>query len=202
MAIRKNKPGVSDGIKYADGAGTEEHDGIKYPEEHRTYDELATGGRAMARGQHGPHEAEHGDGHHTRHHGDGHVINIGRKAGGKVKARAASGRTGRSDEQGEEGSGKPEFFAGAESPTAKAAHGDEKAKKGGRIKKRRERAHGGRMHVEGKDGHKRLDRAAGGRARRASGGMVGSDKHPLTEANRLTAPKGDRREPADNPEDD
>ena len=140
--------------------------------------------------------------HHEEHEEKMEHERKRRASGGRAGATdAEEKRSGRSNEQGEEGTGDPEFFGGAESPSAKAAHGDEKAKKGGRIK-RKERKRGGRMAVDGKDGHKRLDRAAGGRARRASGGMVGSDKHPLTEANRLTAPKGDRREPADNPEDD
>jgi hypothetical protein len=212
MAIRKSKPGVKDGVGYTEGAGTEQHDGVAYDEEHRSMDELATGGRVMARHHaphegdghhHGTHHVEHdGHGHHSRHHGDGHIIHIGRKDGGRLNTQTKSGR---SDEQGEEGSGNPEFFGGGESPSAKAAHGDEEAKRGGRIKKgkRKERKRGGRM-VEGRDAKKRLDRSRGGRTRmpKASGGGIGSDKHPLTEANRLTSPKGDRRTANDDPEDD
>ena len=186
MAVRKTTPGDKDGIKYADGAGTEDHDGIKYAEEHRSFDELARGGRAMAR-----HEKEEMK---------------ERASGGRAGATdAEEKRSGRSNEQGEEGTGDPEFFGGAESPSAKAAHGDEKAKKGGRIK-RKERKRGGRMAVDGKDGHKRLDRAHGGRTKhRAMGGAaggIGSDKHPLTEANKLVRPKGDKMVAEDDSEDD
>ena len=196
MAIKKTTPGDQDGIKYAGGAGTEEHDGIKYPEEHRTFDELARGGRAMAR-----HHEEHEE--HKERAAGGRAA---RASGGRAGATdAEEKRSGRSNEQGEEGTGDPEFFGGAESPSAKAAHGDEKAKKGGRIK-RKERKRGGRMAVDGKDGHKRLDRAHGGRTKhRAMGGAaggIGSDKHPLTEANKLVRPKGDKMVAEDDSEDD
>lgn len=185
MAIRKSKPPVTDGIKYADGAGTETHDGIDYPEEHRSFDELRDGGRAMARHKDGKeHEKEERKEHERKKRADG-----------------GSARDGRSDEQGEEGTGSPEYFAGAESPTAKAAKGEREAKDGGRMKrKRKERKRGGRMEVEGKGAHHRLDRASGGRARRAMGGkMTGSDSRPLTSASHLAAPKGDRRVPQDDP---
>jgi hypothetical protein len=186
MAIRKSKPPARDGITYRDGAGTEIHDGSNYPQEHRSFDELATGGRVMKRKEHEREEEREHEGEHHR------------------KERAAGGRTGRSNEQGEEGSGSPEFFGGAESPTARAAHGDRQAKDGGAIKKKRKARKRGGAAVEGHDAHRRLDRARGGRTRmhRAGGGMVGSDSKPLTEANKLTPPKGSKATPADNPEDD
>ena len=196
MAIRKTKPPVRDGIKYADGAGTETHDGIDYPEEHRTYDELARGGRAMARHHKESKAEEKREEEHKEHRKE-------RAAGGSVKlARGGAAKDGRSNEQGEEGSGEPEYFGGGESPTAKVAKGDRAAKRGGRMK-RKESKHGGRMEMEGKGAHHRLDRAAGGRARRAMGGkMTGSDSRPLTSASHLAAPKGDKRVPQDDPPTD
>src|ERR1700674_1336708 len=175
MAIRKNKPPVRDGITYRAGAGTALHDGEKNDQELRPMDQLATGGRVMRKKEHEEHDKD------------------------ERKERAAGGRT---KDDGDEGSGSPEFFAGAESPTAKAMHGEKEAAKGGRIK-RKARKRGGAM-VEGKAAHRRLDRASGGRARmrRASGGMTGADVRPLTEANKLTPPKGDKRTPQDNSEDD
>lgn len=198
MAIRKTKPPVRDGITYRDGAGTETHDGIDYPEEHRTYDELARGGRAMAKHHKESKAEERREEEHKEHEHERKK----RATGGSVKlARGGAAKDGRSDEQGEEGSGDPEYFGGGESPTAKVAKGDRAAKRGGRMRK--ERKHGGRMEMEGKGAHHRLDRAAGGRARRAMGGkMTGSDSRPLTSASHLAAPKGDKRVPQDDPPTD
>ena len=112
MAIRKTKPGAKDGIAYRDGAGTEQHDGIDYDEEHRTFDQLATGGRVMER--HKKDERER-----------------------KERARGGSAKSGRSNDEGDEGTGNPEYFGGAESPSAKAAKGDREAATGGRIKNMR-----------------------------------------------------------------
>ena len=178
MAIRKTKPGVQDGDSYRDGAGTEQHDGDKYDQEHRTYDELARGGRAMAK-----HEKKESKAEEKREE---------RARGGGVKAGGADG---------DEGAGKPEYFGGAESPSARAARGDREAKEGGRVKrKRKERKAGGR--VEGHAAHKRLDRAGHGGKKRAMGGrMAGADSHPLTEANKLERPKGDKGSNMDNEED-
>lgn len=187
MAIRKNKPPTTDGIKYASGAGTETHDGIDYPQEHRTMDQLATGGRATMRKEHEEreHEREMDKKEHRKE----------RSPGGGVKMEDKEG-----DEA--EGKGDPEYFAGGESPTARAAKGDRTAKEGGRIKKKRkERKRGGAV-VEGKSAHHRLDHAKPGMKRRAMGGGIGADMKPLTEANKLQAPKGDKRTPQDDPEDD
>ena len=164
MAVRKSKPPVKDGITYKDGAGTETHDGIDYPEQHKSFDELATGGRAKMK----------------------HEEKKERKDGGSAKS-------GRSNDEGDEGTGSPEFFGGAESPTAKAAKGNRTMKTGGRMKRKR-----GGAAVEGKMARHRMDRP-----RRATGGrMVGADVRPLTEANKLSPPKGDKSNAAQNSEDD
>ena len=112
----------------------------------------------------------------------------------KERKDGGSAKSVMSDDQGDEGTGKPEYFGGAESPTAKASKGDRAKKAGGRMKRKR-----GGAAVEGKMARGRMDRP-----RRATGGrMVGADVRPLTEANKLSPPKGDGKgNSAQNSEDD
>ena len=163
--MASRKPAHEDGNKY-DGPA-EVGGGNDIPEERKTFNELARGGAAE----------------------EGHMA--------KDKERAKGGKVDETvdNEEGEEGSGKPTYFAGKDSYVEKAAEKKEDSmpkKKGGGVKRR---ARGGglpmgkmAMKVEGKSSVARLDRK-----KRAAGGQVGADTRPLTSAHALTAPKGDKR---------
>ena len=79
--------------------------------------------------------------------------------------------------EGEDPGGKPKAYDAQGSNVEKEA---EEKKCGGAVKKR---ARGGK--IEGKESKKRMDRPC-----RASGGRVGSDKSPLTSANKVSPTVG------------
>ena len=123
---------------------------------------------SKARHSHGPakagmsHDKEHYGGKPPMHPHHGHPIHHKRARGGGV---------GDDDKAPKE-----EVYEGAGSDTLKEA---ERKRRGGSVKGKAP------MHVEGHASrHHRLDRRG-----RKSGGSVGADSHPMTEAAHLSAPE-------------
>jgi len=118
-----------------------------------------------------------GAGSHVNREADGSMVNeeAGMKAkrGGRAKKRG--GRVHKAV-----GGAEGETEGGAE----RGKHHPEERSRGGETKKRHERMakkHGGHVeHMDGKAAKHRLDRA-----RRKTGGGVGSDSNPLTSASRI-----------------
>lgn len=129
------------------------------------------------------------------------------KRGGKAKGRARGGETAAEERKeehrarggktekgpgdiGEDGSTKGmESYAGTGSDTEKEA---ERRAKGGALRKERmpRMIHGSAPHHNGN------------RPGRKSGGSVGADSHPMTEASRLKGPEGLSRDGGVDREDD
>lgn len=212
MASKKAYPAVI-GDKYP-GPAESSQDGFEYPRVNKSFDQLARGGAAMKHDEKEDREERAAGGRTSKAHASKGAIHtdsgsdnsedgegsgnptfspspenyVSKEAHGDVPNKAHGGSVHEDEEEREE-----DHRGGSVHKKHRKKHRD-----GHKVEGEASHFHMGRGHHKGRSTGGQVARATGGRVARAKGGGVGADRNPLTQAARLSPPKGEKRTPEDN----